>query len=102
MAYRRPEAHRCSSQARHSCGTPQGRQLETEHAALAVKAAPIVLGAAAELLRMGLIVVAVAAGICVAGGVALVVFRVRRERLETPRVVHRITPAPTPTPTALP
>jgi len=71
-------------------------------AALAVKAAPAVLGAAAGLLRLVLIAVAVAAGIGVAGGVGLVAFQVRRGRLEMPRVVHRITPAPPEAPPPLP
>jgi hypothetical protein len=50
--------------------------------------------AAGELLRLVLIVAGVLLGAAGAGVVALVAFRVRRGRQNTPRVVHRITSAP--------
>jgi hypothetical protein len=70
-------------------------------AALAVKAAPAVLGAAAELLHVVLIAAAVILGLAGAGVAALVAVRVRRGLQETPRAMHHITPAP-PKPSPLP
>jgi hypothetical protein len=51
-------------------------------AALAVKAAPVVLGAAAELLRVVLIVVFIAACTGAVGVVALLALKYRRARAE--------------------
>jgi hypothetical protein len=62
---------------------------------------PAVAAAAVELVHILVIVAAVIIGLGAAGLVAVVAFRVRRAGLETPRVVHRITPA-APRPSPLP
>ena len=53
---------------------------------------PAVATAAVELLHVLVIVAAVTGGIVLAGGAALVAFRVRQERQEPPQVVHTASP----------
>ena len=62
---------------------------------------PAVAAAVAELLHLLVIAVAVVGGLALAGGLALVAFRVSHRSQETARVLYRVTPAP-PRPAPLP
>jgi hypothetical protein len=55
---------------------------------------PAVAAAVTELVHALLIAAVVILSLAAVGEVALVAYRLRQARPETPRVVHRITPAP--------